>query len=423
MSATPLPLPMTASRSVQSGLSADELADYLADIGGTLVAYGCPTYRLEDVIGAVSRAEGYEAQAFAFPTGLIITLRASAATSPLLRMVRVKQWTVNLDRLALVDEIFNAVAARELGVREARARLADLDTRPFPYPRALQWAAYAAASAATAVFLRGATTEIQAATVAGLLVGVLGWLLGRIPNGRFLLEFAGGLTAAVVARAAAGLHPAVSREVIVLSGVIALVPGMTLTTGLAEVARKNLVAGAARLVEAVAGFASILFGIAVELGVEHVTRLSPPAGAPRTGLPLPWQVLALVGASCAFAILFAVPRRQAWTAIASGAIAYVASAVGTRHLPVHLAAFVGALAVCTTSNAFARWSGRPAQLFQLPGLTLLVPGSFGFLSLEAYLGGDYAKGASQGFQMILVAAALVAGVLLSSVLVPPRKLL
>jgi uncharacterized membrane protein YjjP (DUF1212 family) len=412
--------PLPRSR---SGLSADELADYLVEIGGTLVAYGCPTYRLEDVIGLVGRIEGYEAHAFAFPTGLLVTLRASPMTPPLLRMARVKQWTVNLDRLVLVDQIFNEVAARHLTIAEARTMLAGLEKRPLPYPRALEWVAFAIASGATAVFLRGQQVEIEAAAAAGLLVGLLGWALARIPNARFLFEFAGALAAALVARATAMLHPGVSREVIVLSGVIALVPGMTLTTGLAELARKNLVAGAARLMEALVTFVSILFGIAFEVGVEHITRLSPASAAARTGLPLEWQAPALVGASLAFAVLFAVPRRYAWAAAASGAIGYVASAVGTRYLPGHVAAFAAALAVCASANLFARATGRPAQLFQLPGLTLLVPGSFGFLSLESFLSGDFVHGAAQGFQMLLVAAALVTGVLVSSVIVPPRKLL
>jgi uncharacterized membrane protein YjjB (DUF3815 family) len=215
----------------------------------------------------------------------------------------------------------------------------------------------------------------------------------------------------------------VSREVIVLSGVIALVPGLTLTTALAELARKNLVAGAGRLMEALIAFSSILFGIALELGVEHVVKLSPGAAAARTALPLEWQVGALVAASLAFAVIFAVPRAYTWAAIASGAVGYATTAVGVRHLPGHVAAFVAALAVCSSANVFARVTGRPAQLFQLPGLTLLVPGSFGFLSLESFLTGDVVQGAAQGFQMLLVAAALVTGVLLSSVLVPPKKLL
>jgi uncharacterized membrane protein YjjB (DUF3815 family) len=215
----------------------------------------------------------------------------------------------------------------------------------------------------------------------------------------------------------------VSREIVVLAGVITLIPGMTLTTALGEVARKNLVAGAARLTEAMMGFASILFGIAAELGVEHLTRLSPAFPSSPMALPLEWQILALGSASWALSVLFAVPRAYTWTALASGAIGYVASAVGNHYLPVHIAAFLGALAVCTASHVFARSTGRPAQLFQLPGLTLLVPGSFGFLSLESFLSGDFTKGAAQGFQMLLVAAALVTGLLLASVIVPARKLL
>lgn len=337
--------------------------------------------------------------------------------------MRVKQWSVNLDRLVLVDQIFNDVAARRSSIHAARARLGELEKRPLPYPRAFEWAAYAVASGATAVFLHGARGEIEAATMAGLLVGLLGWALARIPNARFLVEFAGGLAAAIVARLAAALHPGVSREVIVLAGVIALIPGMTLTTALAEVARKNLVAGASRLTEALVGFASILFGIAIELGFEHLTRLSPASSTAPTGLSLEWQAWAVAAASCAFAVLFAVPRAYAWTAIASGAIGYLANSLGTQHLPGHVAAFLGAFAICTASHVFARRTGRPAQLFQLPGLTLLVPGSFGFLSLESFLSGDFIKGAAQGFQMVLVAAALVTGVLLASVVVPTRKLL
>ena len=415
-----VPTPIPSSR---SGLSADELADYLAEIGGTLVAYGCPSYRLEEVIRVVGEVEGFRAHTFAFPTGLIVSLRASEAVPPLLRMVRVKQWQVNLDRLLLVDRIFNDVASRKLTIREARRLLADLDRRPLPYPQALQWLAAAVASSAMAVFLRGKLVEVEAAAVAGLLVGFIVWALARIPNARFLAEFAGGLAAASVAFGASVAYPRVSREVIVLAGVISLVPGMTLTTGLAELARKNLVAGAGRLMEALVAFTSILFGIALEIGVEHLARLSPGAPGVRGGLPLEWQAVALVGASLAFAMMFYVPRAYVWSAIASGAIGYVASALGTEYLPGHVAAFAASAAVCSTSNLFARLTGRPAQLFQLPGMTLLVPGSFGFLSLESFLGGDVVKGSAQGFQMLLVSGALVTGVLVSNVLVPVKKLL
>ena len=47
----------------------EELADYLLDIGATLASYGCPSYRLEDVIRAIAEAEGYRARYRAATSG------------------------------------------------------------------------------------------------------------------------------------------------------------------------------------------------------------------------------------------------------------------------------------------------------------------------------------------------------------------
>ena len=122
-------------------------------------------------------------------------------------------------------------------------------------------------------------------------------------------------------------------------------------------------------------------------------------------------------------MIFSVPRRYIGAAVASGAIGYIATALGTRYLPGHVAAFAAALAISVFANALARVTNRPAQLFQLPGMMLLVPGSFGFLSLGDFLQGDIQSGAAKGFQMVLIGGALVMGVLLSNLILPPRKLL
>jgi len=71
----------------------------------------------------------------------------------------------------------------------------------------------------------------------------------------------------------------------------------------------------------------------------------------------------------------------------------------------------------------ARVMNRPAQLFQLPGMILLVPGSFGFVSLGQLLAKKPEEGVQAGFMMALVGAALVIGVLVANVVAPPRKLL
>jgi uncharacterized membrane protein YjjB (DUF3815 family) len=261
------------------------------------------------------------------------------------------------------------------------------------------------------------------AGIAGVLVALLASLMGRDPKWRLLLDFTGGLVVALLPWALGRIWTDLSREVIVLSGVIALVPGMTLTTGLSELAQKNLVSGGARLMEAFVAFLSILFGIALAVGLEHLVGSEARGLPPRHAMALPFQAIALVAASLGVAVIFNVPRRYLGAAIGSGAVGYVATALGTRYLPGHVAAFAAALALCLFANGLARATDRPAQLYQLPGMMLLVPGSFGFLSLEDFLRGDFLNGAAKGFSMLLITGALVTGILLANVLLPPKKLL
>jgi uncharacterized membrane protein YjjB (DUF3815 family) len=231
-----------------------------------------------------------------------------------------------------------------------------------------------------------------------------------------------------LAWAATAIDPGLSREVLVLSVVIALVPGMALTTGLAELTNKQLVSGAARLMEAFMAFLSILFGIAVMIAIEQAVSPSEVVKvvAPRV-LPsvfgVPVEILALVASAFAFSVKFRVPRRYLVHAMASGAIGWGVSFWAARALPTSMAALAAATAITLFANLCARITQRPSQIFQVPGMVLLVPGSFGFLSLEAFLRGELLGGAAKGFEMFMIAGAIVIGTILANVALPARKVL
>ncbi len=408
----------------------EELADYLLDIGATLASYGCPSYRLEDVIRSVAEAEGYRAEPFALPTGLFLRVtpqvRGDEPVPEVHRMTRLSDWGVDLDRLTLVDEIFNDVADRRSTIEQARARIRAIVKRPPLWSPAMVWAATTVAAGAAAVFFRGALVDVFVAALVGAVIGGSRVFLGRNPAHRLLSEFLGGLFAASSAWLATRVWPSALPEVIVLAGAISLFPGMTFTTGLAEVAQKNLVSGGARLMESAVTLLLILFGVALVAGFQTMTGVPLPANdVAHVGLALPYQALALVVSSLAFAVVFQVPRRYIWAALASGATGYAVTALAMRYMPEapHVAAFCAALAVCVLANALARITNRPAQLFQLPGMILLVPGSFGFVSLGQLLAKKAEAGVQEGFTMALVGAALVIGVLVANVVMPARKLL
>ncbi len=409
------------AKSVQGKLSPDELFEYLLEVGKTLMSYGCSTHRLESVVRELAAAEGYQAEAFGVPTGLFLSVRGPGLASGMVRLARVQEWALDLQRLALVDRIFNDVIERRYDLAEARRRLDEVERAKPPYPRALRWFAAAATAAASAIFFRGGLGEVLVAFLGGGLLGILFALMS--PRLRPLQDFLGGLIAGGMSVGATWLVPELSREVIVLSIVILLVPGMALTTALSELSQKNLVAGGARLMDAMMVFLSILFGIAAAITFEQLLQLHAAPAPPRGDTEIVSQFVALLVAAFGFCVLFSVPRRFLVAAMISGAIGWIVTGLGTRYLPGALSAFGAALTVCLYANAVARVSHRPSQVFLLPGLVLLVPGSFGFLSLEAFLRGEFLGGAAKGFEMFLIAGAIVIGLLVANAILPAKKLL
>jgi uncharacterized membrane protein YjjP (DUF1212 family) len=94
-----------------------------------------------------------------------------------MRMMRVKEWGVNLDKLAAVDRIFNDVIERKLTFAEARAAIDVVEARKVAWPAPLRWIAHAAAAGAAAVFFRGGFRECGIAALGGLLLMIVFRLL------------------------------------------------------------------------------------------------------------------------------------------------------------------------------------------------------------------------------------------------------
>lgn len=396
---------------------ASRYATLVLNLGRALLRVGAPAHRLESAMQIMADRLGLTAEFFSTPTALIASLGDGDRQQTYL--ARVEPGGTDLGKLAELTEVMEALAQGALDPVDADARVREIDARPPQHGGAVLLAAYMLVSAGAASLIGGGWRESILAAFLGGLTGASVMLLwnraefSRLlnPLSATLVTFAGTLWCGFDAETA--LMPAI------IAGMIALVPGMDLTAATRELATGHQVSGAARLASTVIVFALLTMGLAlggwIAQAIVGPAEIGPPSAHPQWLTPL-----GLVLAALGFVVLFQAFWRD-WIWVGSGCvIAWTAGQFGGQLGSPVMAAFVGALAIGLAGNAYARASGRPASILQLPGLILLVPGSIGMRSLSALLGQDPLAGLETGLLAAMVAAALATGLILANALMPPR---
>ena len=400
--------------------SREEITEFILQLGRALHFYGTPAHRLEEAMTLCSRELDVPGEFFATPTAIFASFPSPGQNET--RLLRVGPGMVDLDKLMQVDAVMNEVCRGEVLAAEGGRRLNAIEEQPPLYGRSVRLLAYGFASGSAGLLLGGGVSEMMFGMVAGLLIGWLAEVVGRSRTSISMVEPLGALVAAGGALLWGAYVSPLDVDVATVASLILLVPGFTLTVAMNELATRNLLSGTARLMFAVMVLLGIGFGVAV--GRQVATLLPEMQTAMAEPIPLWLEGLAVLAAGLALGVCFRAPLRNFLWIQLSCVLAYggVQAALISGQSP-EIAAFFGALLVGLGSSVFARVFDRPAAVTQVPGIMLLVPGSIGLRSVAHIVDNQTLSGVDAAFQMVLVGTAIVTGLLVSNVIVSPRKIL
>ena len=392
---------------------------FILRLGRALHIYGLSADALEQALLAMSQRLGLEANFFTTPTAIFAAFGPSERQHT--HLIRVFPSDVNLGKLARLDAVSRDVENGRIRAIEGSAQIdaiIALPTSPGPVVRVL---GYGVASAAVCRILGGGLNEVMVAGLAGLLTGAISLASKRLPQASHVFELVAAFAVSLVVTCFAAISDLrLSIPTATLGGVIVLLPGLTVTVAMTELARRHLAAGTARLSGAFLVFVAIIFGVAVGAEVAEALVGEVRSLVPRA-LPGWTLTLALGVAPLAFAVLLRARLRDVPWLWLSSTIGYTAVRLAALSFGPAMAASIGALVVGILANLYDRRGFGPAAVAHVPGVLLLVPGSIGYRSLTSLLDQNVIVGVTAGFTMILTAVAIAAGLLVASVVIPTRR--
>ena len=406
-----------------------ERIDFILELARRLHIYGTSAQRLEGAVIKVAKHLQVRAEVWSNPTGMILSFpdpeRGPAYC--ITRVVRLEPGAINLGRLAAADAIAEDVIAGRRQIADGLLAMRLLDRSPPRYVLPLSIFSFGLASASvTGLLPRTGWADLLTAAVLGVLIGLITVYSETRPRWHDAHEALAAFVATLLASAVACFIAPLSLQGVIIAALIVLMPGLSLTTAVSELAGQQLVSGTARFAGALTILLKLTFGAVAAGHVVGLLGWQQLSNANSATLPewMPW--LTLLAGSFAFAVLFKASRRDTLLVMAAVWLGFLvtkfaAALPGGENSAIPTGVFVAGMVVTAVANAYGRWFNRPGALIRVPGIILLVPGSLGFRSFNFVLERDVLLSLDLAFAVVSALIALVAGILFGNLLLPPRR--
>jgi len=399
-----------------------QIRRFILKLGKMLHKYGSPSFRLEAYLTEIATHFGLHASFNSTPTTLSIVLWSDHHEEEYNHSARMQPGDLDMNSLSRTDELAYELLSGDISLAEANMRLDEINIMPSPYGKSLTGIAFGLSTSAFAMLMGAGWSEIIYSGLLGLMVYF--WTLWAFSSKRVslmlepLASFSVGFVACAINHySSSGFN----IWLIILSSLIILVPGLSLTMGLAELSSRNMVSGTARIMDAIMQLFKLYFGafLGVSLGYQLFGQQDL---AIVVTLPVWVNWLGVLLLSIGLVAIFRTRIKHVPWAMTSTFIAYATSTWSSGYLENGLGAFVGAFALGVFANLFSRIVNAPSTIVAMHGLIVLVPGSKTYIGLNSFISGqDIIKTDHIGQETFLILMSLVAGLIFANVVMPTRK--
>jgi uncharacterized membrane protein YjjP (DUF1212 family) len=408
---------MNSKKTTFPGKNSPEVK-FIVELGRSFHKCGFSSYALEERLMEVASNFDISLQVYSSPTGIFLSFEDQDAFTT--TILRVEPGILDLEKIALTNEISNRVLDKKTTAKEGLDLLKKVMSKGNRFPFWIIILSYAAISVMVSVIIGGDLKELFVSCFLGSIVGIIFVISNRFNLTR-LLEFLCAASIGALSNILYRLIGPYDQSIAIISGLIVLFPGLTLISGIDEIANRNPLSGTTRLSSALFILMFIVFGVALGSNFFFPQTNSYIFNIKNLSLPIYLQYIATFLAPLTFIAILNARFKDAPVMLLSSLLAQIGLYFGNRIVSDQIGIFFAALTLGLFSNSWARFSKGSQYIPLISGLILLVPGVVGYQSLSSFLSKDISEGIIIAFNMSLRAIALVTGLLCSNFMVSAYK--
>ena len=389
------------------------LLDLATDLGYELAMSGAETFRVEESISRVLAAYGVEAEVFAIPNYLVVTV-LTENHRPITRMRRIGAHGNDLDAVEKFSGLSRAYCNRKPEPKMGLTWLDLVRSQRLHYSLSMEYAGNFLGASGFSMLFGGSWVDAVCAGVCGMLVGFVNKFLDSRKANQFFRTIASAFLMAMLAygMGAAGIAP--SPDAVTIGALMLLVPGLLFTNAMRDIIYGDTNSGINRVVQV------FLIGAAIVLGTATAWNLAAelwgaPVSVPAIAYSIPLQCLFSLVSCIGFAILFNIHGPGGLLCALGGMLSWAVYCISLELSGSDITAyFWSALVSSLYSEIMARIRKYPAISYLVVSIFPMIPGAGVYYTMNYAVQGDMEMFAQKGMHTAAIAGIMAVGILLGS---------
>lgn len=386
--------------------------DIANEAGHIMLENGAEISRVEEVMERISTYYGVDSQNFFVLSNGIFTTGQGYA-----HVEHIPIHGCQLDRVFEVNQLSRDIERGKYTIERAYERLIEIRNMP-NHPRWEQIMASALGSGAFCAIFGGSLLDCAISTVSGIFL----WIYVLCVSAPYLSKVVGNITGGMIV----SLWCILSHQLIpdthlgnmIIGAIIPLIPGISFTNGIRDLAAEDYLAGITRLADALMVFLCMALGVSTMFIIDSYVRggmiqLHGMLTDPFTSHFIIQIAVAYIG-TVSFAVLFGVPRKFYHASGICGTfgwIVYLACTqlIGTGSIE---ALFFATMVVVLSAYQCAARLHCPVIIFLVCGIFPLVPGAGVFWTSYYVVSDQLHEAINSGFMACKGTFSIVFGIII-----------
>jgi uncharacterized membrane protein YjjP (DUF1212 family) len=392
---------------------------FLKELSKSLIAAGSSVTDTADIIEKIAATYNVPAEVSVVPTMLLLKLGDENSSN--ITITTQSPGILPLNQVSEIYKLIGEVEKHEISFKNALIRIKEIISSKHHFGKWGVLLGYFLLSLGLGLLIQPSYQQLVVSSIFGIIVGFLILISQNRPRLALIMPVIASFIASSLLFLIIKQGLITGNISLLIPSLIYFIPGVTLTTGIYELARGELISGSSRVIYGAMILLLLIFGVILGIQVNGFPQQEFLLAQSTSVLEYTAPYLGALIFGVGMYLFLSVYRKDFFWILIVLYIALIGQQAGNILAGGLFGGFLGALLMTLSAKIIESKDHTPHFVTLYPAFWFLAPGSIGFIGLADLIGQNYLTSVAEISLFVMTIIAIALGLLVGAIITEPLQ--